>query len=103
MWRAEVWHSACSTAGVLEMQPTLLKRAAQITGGYAQLCEYLGVSEARLKLWLASSVRLPDPIFLKAVDLVLQDDIARAAHDRRQQPREAPARKARAGSSLALG
>ena len=99
----EVWHSACSKAGVLELQSTLLKRAAQITGGYAQLCEYLGVSEARLRLWLAGSVRLPDPIFLKAVDLVLQDDIARAAHDRRQRPRESPTRKARANSTLAVG
>jgi hypothetical protein len=88
---------------VLELQATLLKRAAQITGGYAQLCEYLGVSEARLRLWLAGSVRLPDPIFLKAVDLVLQDDIARATHDRRQRPRESPARKRRANSSLAVG
>ena len=102
MRRIEVWHSACSEAGVLELQSTLLRRAAQITGGYSQLCEYLGVSEARLRLWLAGSVRLPDPVFLKAVDLVLQDDIARAAHDRRQRPREAPARKARV-NSLAVG
>ena len=88
---------------MLELQSTLLKRAAQITGGYAQLCEYLGVSDARLRLWLAGSVRLPDPIFLRAVDLVLQDDIARAAHDRRQRPRESPAPKARANGSLAVG
>jgi hypothetical protein len=88
---------------VLELQPTLLKRAAQITGSYSELCEYLGVSEARLELWRAGRVRLPDPIFLKAVDLVLQDDIARAAHDRRQRPREASARRARSSSTLALG
>ena len=34
---------------------------------------------------------------------VLQDDIARAAHDRRQRPRETPARKARGNSSIAAG
>ena len=87
---------------MLELQSTLLKRAAQITGGDSELCEYLGVSEARLRLWLAGRVRLPDPIFLKAVDLVLQDDIARAAHDRRQRPREAPVRRARV-NSFAVG
>jgi len=72
---------------VLEMQPTLLHRAAEIAGGILALCEYLGVSEARLQLWLTGRVRLPDPIFLRAVDLILRDDIARAANDRRLKPR----------------
>lgn len=72
---------------MLELQPTLLKRAIEIVGGREALCEYLGVSETRLNLWLGARVRLPDPIFLRAVDLVLQDDIARASRDRRQRPR----------------
>jgi hypothetical protein len=72
---------------MLELQPTLLRRAAEIVGGRQQLCEYLGVSRARLNLWLESRIRLPDPIFLRAVDLILQDDIARASHDRRQASR----------------
>lgn len=78
---------------MLELQPVLLTRAAEIAGGYAQLCELLGVSEARLKLWLAGTVRLPDPIFVKAVDVVLRDDIARASHDRRHRPREGGVRR----------
>jgi hypothetical protein len=69
---------------VLALQPVLLRRAAEIAGGYAQLCELLGVSDARLKLWLNGMIRLPDPIFMKAVDIVLQDDISRASHDRRR-------------------
>lgn len=85
---AEVWHSACSVSSVLEIQPTLLRRASEIIGGEEALCEHLGVSRSRLQLWLAARIRLPDPIFLKAVDLVLRDDIARATHDRRQRPRE---------------
>lgn len=72
---------------MLELQPTLLRRAVQIAGGADALCELLGVSDARLQLWLAARVRLPDPIFLKVVDLVLRDDIARAAQDRRQRLR----------------
>jgi DNA-binding transcriptional regulator YdaS (Cro superfamily) len=74
---------------VLQLQATLLERAAQILGGSQELCEYLGVSEARLELWQAARVRLPDPIFLRAVDLVLRDDIERASHDRRQRRRDA--------------
>ena len=87
---------------MLELQPILLRRAAAITGGYAQLCEALGVSETRLALWLSGRVRLPDPIFMKAVDIVLRDDIARASHDRRQRPRETPARADRATGSHVL-
>lgn len=72
---------------MLELQRVLLRRSAEITGGRVALCEYLGVSDARLELWLAGRVRIPDPIFLRAVDLVLRDDIARASVDRRQQLR----------------
>jgi len=84
---AGLGHDPCAALGVLALQPTLLGRATQIVGGTEQLCEYLGVSEARLKLWFSGQGRLPDPIFLKAVDLILRDDIARAAHDRRRQAR----------------
>ena len=87
MRRAEVWHSAGSVSSVLDIQPTLLKRASEIIGGEEALCEHIGVSRPRLQLWLAARIRLPDPIFLKAVDLVLCDDIARATHDRRRHPR----------------
>ena len=83
---------------MLELQPTLLRRAVEIVGGREPLCEYLGVSDSRLELWLAARVRLPDPIFLKTVDLVLRDDIARASHDRRQHPRESGPRSRRAAS-----
>ena len=88
-------------AVVLELQPTLLRRAAEIVGGREALCEYLGVSDTRLEMWLAARVRLPDPIFLRAVDLVLRDDIARASHDRRQRPPDGGLRANRATSSHA--
>lgn len=88
---------------MLDLQPVLLRRAAAIAGGYVQLCEALGVSEARLQLWLVGRIRLPDPIFMKAVDIILRDDIARATHDRRQRPRESPARTSRPTGSHVLG
>jgi hypothetical protein len=100
MSRPKVWHSNCSRSGVLELQPTLLQRASEILGGAEALCEYLGVSHARLQLWRAARIRLPDPIFLKAVDLVLRDDIARAAHDRRRHPRDGQAKTVRAAHKL---
>lgn len=80
---------------MLDLQPLLLRRAAEIAGGYARLCELLVVSDARLQLWLSGRIRLPDPIFMKAVDIVLQDDIARATHDRRHRPRDGGTRATR--------
>ena len=72
---------------MLDLQPILLRRAAEIAGGRARLCEYLRAAPERLDLWLAGNEQLPDDVFLVIVDLVLRDDIARATHDRRQQPR----------------
>lgn len=72
---------------MLELQVSLLNRAQQIVGGRRDLREFLGVSDECLAFWLASRVRLPDALFLKIVDLVLRDDIARASDDRRHRPR----------------
>ena len=85
-------HGACRALRVLDLQVTLLKRAADIAGGYERLCMYLGVSEVRCELWRRARLRVPDPVFLKLVDLVLQDDLARAADDRRRQPRRSEVR-----------
>jgi hypothetical protein len=73
--------------GVLDLQPILLKRAAEIAGGPLRLCECLRVPLERLELWQGAEERLPDDIFLVIVDMVLRDDMARATGDRRQQPR----------------
>jgi hypothetical protein len=68
-------------------QARLLRRAAQIAGGASALAGSLGVSEEALGLWMEGKARMPDRVFLAAADLVLEDDIARAAHDRRLGPR----------------
>jgi hypothetical protein len=36
---------------------------------------------------MEGKARLPERVFLKAADIVLEDDIARAAQDRRAAPR----------------
>jgi len=45
------------------------------------------VVEHSLYLWSAGKARAPVRIVEVLVDLVLQDDIARAREDRRQEPR----------------
>lgn len=72
---------------MLAFQGRMLKRAAEICGGYSRLCAQLGVRELRLRQWLDGRAPLPDHMFLKAADIVLEDDIARAAQDRRTNPR----------------
>lgn len=75
---------------MLAFQGRMLKRAAEICGGYNALCVRLGVSELKLRAWIEARARLPEDIFLKAADIVLEDDIARADQDRRTRPRMSP-------------
>jgi len=70
-----------------ELQPRLFARAIDIAGGTPELCSQLGVEEHSLRLWMAKRARAPERIFLAVVDLVLADDLARAAQDRRHGPR----------------
>ena len=72
---------------MLDTQTALLHRALEIAGGEVQLAAQLGVPETRLRFWLAKKARLPDDVFLLLVDIVLRDDVARAASDRRREPR----------------
>lgn len=70
-------------------QRRLLERATKIAGGSAPLCLRLGVHEHSLLLWTEDRAAMPGRIFLALADLILEDDIARAAQDRRVQPRAA--------------
>jgi hypothetical protein len=70
-----------------ELRVTVLRRAAQIAGGSLALRERLNVEDHALELWLSGRATVPESVFLLAVDLVLRDDIARAAQDRRMLPR----------------
>lgn len=67
--------------------PGLVQRAAEIFGGMRGLADYLRVPEHALHLWAAAKARAPVPIVERLVDLVLQDDVARAREDRRHEPR----------------
>ena len=76
-----------------KIQGPMLKRAAEICGSYSVLCARLGVSAFMLRAWIEGNSQLPDNIFLIAADIVLEDDIARAAQDRRINPRTRPPAK----------
>jgi len=71
-----------------ELRVTVLRRAADITGGSSALQQRLNVEPHALELWLSGRATVPEWVFMLAVDLVVRDDIARAAQDRRAAPRE---------------
>ena len=74
---------------MLAFQGRMLRRAAEICGGDSVLAAHLGVSQIKLRAWLDARSALPESVFLKAADIVLEDDIARAKQDRRLTPRGA--------------
>ena len=53
-----------------------LLRAAEILGGQIELAFRLKVTPSHLSLWLGGLEPCPSSIFLKAVDLVLETDLA---------------------------
>ena len=73
------------------LQPKLLARALEIAGGPVRLRERLGVAEHSLMLWMRDRAVMPMDVFLAVVDIVLEDDLARKAQDRRGRPRPAAA------------
>ena len=55
----------------------LLQAAAEIAGGKRALARRLGIAETLLEKFLADAHHLPDPLLLKAVDLILEDRLSR--------------------------
>ena len=51
----------------------LLCVASEIVGGDKALAYWLGVSEALLARYMADERGLPDPLLLRAVDVILED------------------------------
>src|SRR3977135_978983 len=58
-----------------ELRISVLRRAAAIAGGNAQLRALLGVEQHALDLWLAGRATVPESVFLLAVDVILRDDV----------------------------
>lgn len=51
----------------------LLQAASEILGGDKALAERLGIGETLLSKLLADSPELPDPLLLRAVDIIIAD------------------------------
>jgi hypothetical protein len=51
----------------------LLKAASEIAGGHKVLAYRLGIAESLLSLFMDNSYELPDPLLLRAVDIILAD------------------------------
>lgn len=73
-----------------------LKRAMDLAGGADALAAHLKVPPTGVRFWLGASGPLPDDVFLKLVDLLLDESLA----ELRTLPGEkAPARKPERGNS----
>lgn len=62
-----------------------MQRAAELAGGRRQLAKALRVPLDELEKWIAGKDTPPTPIFLKAVDLVL-DETSPAANGESGEP-----------------
>ena len=51
-----------------------LKRAAQVVGGSARLAVHLKVVPSHLALWMAGGETVPVEVFLKAVDVLTENN-----------------------------
>lgn len=54
-----------------------LRRAASILGGSRPLRVYLNVSAMVLAMWMSGVSKPPTDVFLKAVDLIVEQDLDR--------------------------
>ena len=70
-----------------ELQPKLFKRAVEIAGDVQKLCTKLHIDTHSLQLWMEARATAPGRILQAVIDLIVDDDLARAAQDRRHQPR----------------
>ena len=68
----------------IDLKRKLLARGAEIAGGSERLSKRLDVEHHALEFWLSGRATPPERVFLAVVDLIADDDIARAAQDRRK-------------------
>lgn len=62
-----------------ELYVKTLQRAAEIVGGEQELALRLKVTPSHLALWLNGVEKPPGAIFLRAVDLVMEHELAKLA------------------------
>lgn len=74
-----------------------LRKAAELLGGHAKLCRHLRVPAAELDRWIEDQATPPIGVFLRAVDLIIEETPPPAGSE---GPGEPPApRDASSGAS----
>ena len=63
-----------------------LQKAAELLGGRAKLCRHLRVPAAELDKWLQGSAKPPLAVFLRAVDVVVDEVPAPGGSDPGEPP-----------------
>ena len=76
-----------------------LQKAAELIGGRKKLCHYLRVPAAELQKWIDDKAIPPKGIFLRAVDLIIEETPPPADSDPGEPP--APRDCSSAGDSSA--
>ena len=76
---------------VQRLIPQLTARAAELMGGTDLLAAALGAQNHTVRFWIQGKASPPGDALSTMMDLVLQDDIARALQDRRKTLRTIPA------------
>lgn len=61
------------------IQSRVFKCAAELSGGRRQLCDRLEISQHQLARWMANEETSPLPVFLAAVDVILESEQGFAA------------------------
>lgn len=64
------------------LQAYALARVAKVLGGDEPLARRLGISQPKLKLYLEDLDTLPQALFLKIVDVLVDDQITKIAGDK---------------------
>jgi len=57
----------------LSVYSRTLQKAAELIGGRAKLCRHLSVPAAELEKWIQDKAVPPIGVFLKAVDLIIEE------------------------------
>ena len=78
-----------------------LQKAAELIGGRSQLCRHLHVPMGHMQLWIDDKAVPPIGIFLRAVDLVIQETPPPAGGDGGPGDPPAPRDASPAGDSSA--
>ena len=64
-----------------------LAKAAELVGGRAQLAQVLQVPSAEIDRWIADEAKPPREIFLRIVDIILDETSASGDGDSGEPPR----------------